>query len=57
MCKLMQPSLDQNEIKTLLNHFKLYEFELLSVFQRLVAGSQSTISLLVSLLSSAYLQL
>lgn len=57
MCKPMQPSLDHNEIKTLLNHFKLYEFELHSVFRRLVAGSQSTISLLVSLLSSAYLQL
>lgn len=57
MCKLLQPSLDHSEVKSLLNHFKLYEVELLSVFQRLGAGSQSAISLLVNLLSSAYLQL
>lgn len=33
----MQPSLDHNEIKALLNNFRSYEFELLSVFQSLVA--------------------
>lgn len=57
MCKLMQPSLDHSEIKKILNHIRLYEFELLSVFQRLVTGFKSVVSLLVNLLSSAYLQL